>query len=130
MFAVYLFDALVQGLFGIYWLWPSFDVPMHTLGGIVSAWTGYRLWLLLKKEGFRLKPEGLLYVGLIGWTSFVGIMWEFYEFIHDRIYPWQGTSQPSVADTMGDFFFDLMGAVLFCLVLCISLRKNKKKRRR
>lgn len=119
MAAVYAFDYLVSQPLSLYRLWPSFDIPMHLIGGFVTAWSA----LIFFRAYRRTMPFFVFAVLLIGVVSFVGIAWEWYEFIHDQLYP-PILFQPSIRDTMGDLFFDIVGAVSFVMVLFVRERRK------
>ncbi len=126
MLVVFACNIVIDTGLGLYELLPSLDIFMHALGGFVSAWSGLRLWRHIQKNGGLLKPSWIIYVLLIGWTSFVGVLWEFYEYFHDVVFPFASRFQPSLRDTMADFLFDILGAVAFCFIVS-ALRKKKKR---
>ncbi len=86
----------------------GFDKVMHTLGGIFIAYSFFvfvRTWGL---EWWRTLPRYAQFCFIVTVVMAVGVLWEFYEFTHDQLF---GTHfQPNNADTMGDLFFDTVGA--------------------
>lgn len=89
------------------------DWPMHIVGGLVAAWTGYLFLKFIKAE---FKPTWLQYLLLIGFACFAAVIWEVYEFYHDLFF--QGWRyQAGALDTMADLANGLTGAVLFCVGL-------------
>ncbi len=110
-FFLYLFQYLAQVFFHIYFRYPNFDIPMHFLGGVTMALTGYSLltiaeeqkWLAIKK-----KSVSLLFV--VMFVVFIAVLWEFHEFLSDQFL---GTNtQPSNFDTMKDLFLGMLGSFL------------------
>ena len=112
---------------GAYMRWNWFDIPMHITGGIAMGMFALALWKegvaevtfkhrLAKKLSWWLVP---LFV--IGFVSFVAIIWEWHEFILDMLWSDQPFRQPSLIDTMLDLAFGLVGSVLSILVF---YRKN------
>lgn len=115
MWVIFLFNQSLCTFFADYfnyhlvWL----DIPMHIAGGFVASWTAY---LFLKQIKAELKPVWFKFALLIGFTCFVGIVWEVYEFYHDLVFK-SNIYQVSALDTMADMGDGLIGAILFCVVL-------------
>jgi hypothetical protein len=124
MLAVFGIEVFSMWIFPVYALWPSFDIPMHVLGGFVTAWSGWLWWKEMKGNGAVVKPQWLIFFGLVGWAAFASIVWEMYEFLHDVLYPFAARFQPSIPDVMADLALDLFGAVAFCLI--VGWKKNKR----
>ncbi len=111
----FLFLHIFATFYHLYWLFPWLDVPMHFLGGlllvIIYFWINARIEILNPK--FNKLPKWL--VNLVFALSFViliGVLWEFYEFLHDFYLLTGGkisVFQNSFADTIKDLFFDLVG---------------------
>ena len=114
MVVVFAEDTFVNNWFGFY-EWSGLDIPMHLIGGFVTAWSVARFHSRWQpKRGLGIKPALALYVWFIGITAIIGILWEVYEFLLD---PYVAMAmQPSVRDTVGDLVNDLVGSVVFCLV--------------
>ncbi|HYE59953.1 MAG TPA: hypothetical protein VEA18_02105, partial [Candidatus Kapabacteria bacterium] len=108
-----------------YELWPSLDIPMHFIGGVVTAWSGCLAYGEYAKRGLLPKlPLPFFFFCLIGLVSFVGILWECYEFIHDTFFFRGNYFQPSIRDVMGDLILDLLGGMV--LFLLYSMRNKKR----
>lgn len=118
MLAVFVFHYTIGMGLSLYQRWPSFDIFMHTLGGFVTAWSA---WILFRPYE-RAIPRWVFWSLVIGAVSFVSIVWEWYEFTHDVLYP-MFVYQPSIRDTMVDFWCDIVGAVFFCLGILVWKRK-------
>lgn len=111
MLAVFLFDNLVNNPLGIYDRFPNYDIPMHIFGGVITTWCLVR-FLKSFKVYTALKPRWLRYWFLIANTVLIGVVWEFYEWIFDQLFPWLSV-QTGLADTLGDLLNDLIGACIF-----------------
>lgn len=106
-----------------HWYWTVwwFDIPMHLAGGF---WVGL-LFLWLFKESqylseFKLNKNFLAFIFLLSFTAFVGVFWEFFEFLYDafiarKVYAAQ-FFQDGTADTMKDLANDLIGGMLAFLL--------------
>ena len=95
------------------------DVLAHFSGGFSIAWMAMILWNRWKDRGWILTktPKWLRDYAVWGTVGLVGIAWEFFEFTMDVWLGWM--MQPSIADTMNDFFMDLLGGVLFLILFRI-----------
>lgn len=106
---------LIASKLTLYYVWPWFDILMHTLGGmtvalaLIAAVEGYTNWMprsLPAKAGF-----------VAGGVIIVGLLWELFEYVLDL---WLGVNlQPSIPDTIADLLFDTVGALV--VVVIISL---------
>ncbi len=105
----------------------NLDTLFHTMGGFLTAWTGFLLYRILKEyyPHSTIAPRWLFSATLVWFTAFVGVSWEWYEFFHDRFM--NSHSQISMADTMKDLFLDILGAAIFTLVLSRRSRNAKLK---
>ncbi|MFA5945446.1 MAG: hypothetical protein WC802_00850 [Patescibacteria group bacterium] len=116
---------------GVYGVWPYFDIPMHFLGGASIAVMGLVAWdmgLGYGKRSLSSIPFLVKTVAVIGFVAIVGIVWEWYEFIHDFARAFTQVvftpAQPSIGDTMKDLFFDLFGAMAAFACSYITFRKK------
>jgi len=103
-----------------------FDIPMHFLGGVVIALLALAIWnLCVQKIVFQpgVKPvwQFLVYcVGILGFVALVGVAWEWYEFLFDRLvielsYNIRPT-QMGLGDTMVDLLLDILGGLVTFLL--------------
>lgn len=118
MIAVYGFENSLNMAFGdICQRIHGLDIPFHILGGFVTAITGLLLYRIARERDPKVSitPRWLYYVSIISFVALVGILWEHYEFLHDFFF--HSHMQPSNADTMKDLMNDLIGAILFCVIL-------------
>lgn len=125
--SVYLIN-LIATAFGIYSVWPYFDIPMHFLGGLTVGLLGIALDKQLKeKSGMRMKTEARLhqFIFVLGFVMTVAVVWEFHEYINDHTIGvwngWTNAQQPSLGDTMKDL---LMGGIGGSLSVLLTQYKN------
>ncbi|MFH0857739.1 MAG: hypothetical protein V1848_03260 [Candidatus Magasanikbacteria bacterium] len=111
---LFIFNLIVDVGFHIYNLFPFFDIPMHFLGGLfigISGWRG--LQVLEKKKYIKVKQFVLSWIIIVCFVGTIAVLWEFYEYIWDVIFPTQ--FQAGLKDTMGDLFFGLLGGIFSVL---------------
>lgn len=145
--AVLAFHAI--GLFyDLYVVAPWYDIPMHFLGGFAMGVLGLALVGFLQAQatvGFVSSRYAELlgrFWLVIGFVAIIGIAWEWHEFLFGVVFhvdswseivelltgsagPVYSTpAQPSVGDTMADFFFDLLGGVVAFLAYQWSLLRK------
>ncbi len=120
--AVLAFDTFLDFTFDIYARYPSYDVVSHTLGGMAIAYLfsiAYRAPNAQKFLGSHSKFSYFLFS--ICFCGLVCIVWEFSEWLSDC---YMGSQhQLGIGDTMGDFFFGLLGAGLVSFFCSRSLRQ-------
>jgi hypothetical protein len=95
--------------FDWYAVFPGLDWLMHCISG---AWVGaYGAWLLFSCGRLRAKSMLWEMIAILGFVALVGVLWEFHEFVADFfITDRSRMMQLSLGDTMGDLFFDMLGA--------------------
>lgn len=106
-----LFNWFIGGYFGLYIIWPLYDIPVHFLGGVSMGITGYMLLKFCEKQNWIRLPNKFIFLILIFcYVSLTATLWEFYEFLADHYL--ETLNQPSISDTMGDMFLGLMGGIM------------------
>jgi hypothetical protein len=93
------------------------DWLMHLLGGIAAAFFFYQTFRLFSKLIDAL-PVFIVYLLSFSLTCAIAVFWEFGEFFSDQV--WQTHAQQSLAETMQDLIFGVMGAMLFLAMLFFS----------
>ena len=84
---------------------------MHLLGGFSIAISFFLMIRILQKESFLGKMHPLiLFVFIISLVSTAAVLWEFAEFIFDKVF--YLSIQRSLEDTLGDLFFGLLGGIV------------------
>ncbi len=108
-----LFGAhFAAGFYSFYWKISWIDIPMHFLGGVLAGLIF--LWLVeIHPQQFRLPSNfwarALL---IVSFGALMGVIWEFAEFTYDLVAVSHGLRlvQQGIFDTIGDLFFDIIGA--------------------
>jgi hypothetical protein len=89
------------------------DSPMHFLGGVSVGLMGVGILFLYGEKNPKSSiPLFIKVIFVLGVVALVGIAWEWYEYLLDHVVFTReliGLSQPSIADTLLDLFFDLLG---------------------
>lgn len=98
---------------------------MHFLGGL---WLGM-IFLYFVSPSLEIKDHKFLIEMLlvVGFAVFVGVLWEFFEFLFDVFVVRGGhlpPAQQGLADTMKDLFFDLFGGFVAFVAYRFQLKKN------
>lgn len=116
--------------YGWYLKWGWVDVTLHFAGGFFVAMF---MANYLKIEELRISNYELSkikkYLIIVGVTIFVGVIWEFAEFIAnqtliDPFYRWFGVKayfMGDLSDTVNDLAMDTLGALVFSFLF------NRKK---
>ncbi len=109
-------------VFDWYASYDWFDIPMHFLGGLAVATLALGAWhSVIKKINYKqhLSPvwqTSIYAIGILGSVALIGIAWEWYEFIFDRLmFTYNADFSPaqtSLGDTLADLFLDLLGGLL------------------
>lgn len=100
-----------------FWWW---DVVLHTTSGFLLGIVGW-ITLFLLNQTNRI-PQGMrpsfLCFFAVTFAVFLGVMWEIFEFVVDRIWPEVNmmSHETGVADTMHDLIVDTIGAVAVALM--------------
>lgn len=118
---LFIFGAIILAFHAIFLMIGNFykiwwaDIALHFSGGIFVGLLA--LWFIFNKANFLMKKEKLpfyiVFISVISFTALIGVLWEFYEFILDQITGYKSSvmvMQENLKDTMGDLFFDLLGA--------------------
>ena len=123
--ATYLIGFSSDVYYRIFW----FDDALHFAGGMAVA---IGASLFFKKDLAVSRRKLVIVVFLVGSSAVIGIGWEFFEWILDRVFFTERVfrNQPSLNDTMSDLLFDISGGLLAALaylkyVFTESLRKQE-----
>lgn len=109
---VFLVHVFISRVLDIYDPWPHTDIPMHFLGGLSIAFFVSRCFRALPRDAAHHSRVDVLELVLVGsLTATAAVLWEFAEFIWDRVF---GTNiQLSLANAMQDMALGILGAVAF-----------------
>jgi hypothetical protein len=96
-----------------YWWW---DIVLHTGSGFLLGIIGFlSLFLLNRTDKIpRGMSAGFLCFFGVTFAVFLGVIWEIFEFVVDRIAPAVNmqSNETGVVDTMQDLIVDTLGAVI------------------
>lgn len=121
MIAVFAWDNIINNPLGLYGIWPTLDVPMHLLGGVVTVWSLKRLFASFPANWRPvINPVWAQYFFWLGLVGLVTIAWEIYEVVLDHFISFPVPM--TLIDTLGDMLNGLCGALLY-----LSLNRFKKK---
>ena len=99
---------------GAYWSVNPLDKPMHFLGGLAMGLLGLAIHhAVASRHHTHHVPIWYHALFVVGFAMLVGVAWEFHEYMLDNtLVIWYDLpkSQLSLADTMGDFLMDFLGA--------------------
>ena len=113
--------------YGWYLEWDWFDITMHSLGGFFIAM--FMASYLKDRLVPKIDVKNILIV--VGATLFVGVIWEFAEFIANQVliepfYRWFGIRtyfMGDLKDTINDLLMDTLGALTFMSLLFFSKKR-------
>lgn len=112
---VLVVDMFLDHTFDIYTKYPSYDIISHTFGGAAIAYlfsVAYKAPNARKFIGSHSRFSYFLFN--LSFCALVCIAWEFFEWSSDHYYG--SRHQLSLDDTMGDFFFGLLGAGIVAIL--------------
>jgi len=113
-----------------YRAFPWIDIPIHLGWAVVVGFVIY--WVIERFPGHIDLGKNLFVTMLVGLSlaAFVGILWEFGEFIYDfvaQLFDLGAKSvQFSVGDTLADMLFDMLGGISVAIFAWLSYHKKRK----
>jgi hypothetical protein len=120
-FSVFVIHVISGQVFKVYKLWPSFDVPMHFVGGLAFAFFVSQCFRELPRGMVQRSRSVVLELLLIGsLTATAAVFWEFFEFSLDQLL--QKNIQVSLANTMKDLAMGIIGSTTFIAIRAKQLR--------
>lgn len=109
----------------VYSIFPSFDIPMHFIGGVSITYFFIKCVLCALRVKLLGKPTSAVIILMIFLlTCTTTIFWEFIEWTMDELL--QFSSQVSLDDTLLDMLLGILGAVV---MIGIKFRDILKKAR-
>lgn len=109
---LYCANWSLEKYFFVYQFIPTFDIPMHFLGGLLSARALYQCYIVYKDRfGIRFEPYSMLLLYLLGGVLVIAYVWEVYEQLHDIVF--RSQYQGGTKDLLFDIFLGMLGAYTF-----------------
>ncbi len=121
--AFFLLNEFFNRAVNLYEHFPWVDIPMHTVGGVIIAYSMEVFFDICRQKKYIGKLHPALHVLFL--TALVGtiaVLWEFHEFIRDTFF--REHTQPSVPDTMLDLFLGLLGGFITSSILVLQKKRN------
>lgn len=106
------FFTIIANLFGLFWIFWWFDMPMHFLGGIFVGF----LVVYSVPSFFYKKNVHTFFIFLLV-SLIIGLGWEFFEASMDILFKSKHTN---FLDSLSDLSFDLAGSIVSYLLLLKS----------
>jgi hypothetical protein len=107
---VFILNFLIGHCFGVYSVFPDFDIIIHFLGGFSIAFTSILFLNFFKEKKYiSVKNRILLVFIVVCFVGFVAILWEFFEYL--LVYFFNVAWQGSIEDTLGDFLMGILGGL-------------------
>ncbi len=105
--------------------WPEIDIPLHFFGGFAIAYFVAGGIKVFAEYQVIHKPDLIILTAVVlGLTATVAVLWEFAEWVADRIL--NTTCQIGLDDTMLDLLMGLLGGALFILIMLIKTKGSRK----
>lgn len=121
---VFSIHVLSVFLLNMYTVFPSFDIPMHFLGGVAITYFYIQCITCGIKENILGRPSFLAVILLIFLlTCTTTIFWEFAEWTSDVLF--KTHMQVSLNDTLLDMVLGILGGVVMIGTKFTSIAKEK-----
>ena len=112
---VFSIHVISSVLLNIYTVFPSFDIPMHFLGGLSITYFYIQCVICGIKEDILGRPSFLAVILLIFLlTCTTTIFWEFAEWTSDVLF--KTYMQVSLNDTLLDMALGILGGVVMIVI--------------
>jgi hypothetical protein len=124
--ALFAFHVIASRGFNAYVRFPSLDIPMHILGGVVIAYFFHRASMAASSHGIIGPFHSVSHTVLVfSLTCSAAVFWEFAEFFSDHLC---GThAQLGLEDTLKDMFLGICGGIVFLIATYFtSLRRESQ----
>ena len=127
-FAATVLDA-ASALFELYSRIESWDLWIHVLGGAIIAMGGLEIVLrALKKDHIAVRQQTPFVIGAVYlFTATMGFLYEFWEYLVDKLQYGYPKSLVSAYDSVEDQLFNLLGATLVLAVYCFWRAKLRRR---
>lgn len=127
-FVATVLDA-ASALFELYSRIEPWDLWIHALGGAIIAMGALEIVLrALKKDHITVRQQTPFVIGAVYlFTTTVGFLYEFWEYLVDKLQYGYPKSLVSAYDSVEDQLFNLLGATLVLAVYFFCLAKLKRR---
>lgn len=105
--------VLAEGIFDAYTRFPWVDIPTHFLGGIAVTYFFWCASANAQSVAGQFAKVSHTVLSLGGSAAMI-ILWEFFEFLSDRLL--HAHMQHGLRDTSSDIFFGLAGGVAYLVL--------------
>ncbi len=106
------FFTIIAHLFGLFWIFWWFDMPMHFLGGLFVGF----LILYVAPKFYNVEHTKVFLLFLLA-SFVVGLGWEIFEASMDVLFK---STHTNWLDSLSDLGFDLAGSIFAYLLLLKS----------
>ncbi|MCD7035245.1 hypothetical protein LRR81_13440 [Metabacillus sp. GX 13764] len=101
------------------------DLFLHLLSGVLLAYTGMTLYLHLVPEKIRVEmPAKFLFLFILSFPPFGGVLWEIYEFSMDTFAKTE-LQFGGNTDTMTDLIADTLGGLIIAILTAVQASKQR-----
>jgi len=120
---VFVVHLIASKGFNLYLHFPNMDIPFHYLGGFSIAYSSAQILSYLENEKITPRLHWLIFlVLLLSLTATAATLWEFAEFIGDRLF--HTNIQISLANTMQDQFLGVLGGTTVVGLYAKNVRRT------
>lgn len=126
-FLMVIWDG-VSALYGLYSKIEPWDKYVHAGGGALLGMASLELTRRVLARGWvQAKKEKLfIWMSVLGGVTFIGFLYEFWEYLVDKIQYGYPKSLVSAYDSVEDQVFNILGGILVLLIF-FWLEKRRKK---
>lgn len=126
-YLIFVFMAHFLGsILDFYHIFNNYDKIMHFLSGILTAYIGLYLIMLLKSYNKKNIIFNIIFI--IGFTLSIAFFWEVFEFVNDSLFgkDAQNVLTTGVDDTMWDMIVAFLGSIIINIIYIVEVKTNKK----
>ena len=126
-YLIFVFMAHFLGsILDFYHIFNNYDKIMHFLSGILTAYIGLYLIMLLKSYNKKNIIFNIIFI--IGFTLSIAFFWEVFEFVNDSLFgkDAQNVLTTGVDDTMWDMIVAFLGSIIISIIYIVEVKTNKK----
>ena len=116
-------------VYGIYTIIPQFDMVTHFFSAFVLAFSVTVILYLLDSNLKDVKLNApMIALFTVALTAMFGVIWEMGEALVDLLHLLPTPAQESLADTMQDLSFDMVGSITVAILYLYTARKGSFQR--